>query len=137
MNVDIHPGAYRSPSVVATAASPGYPCGGPLVPGDPCPPVVIVPIPPSVVERSPSPRVVRYPHISMIGHHPVTVGGVRMKVPPHTRYPYTAVRMVVDPPAVRPQLVIKYVEVDTAAVVVVLLFVITVIVVSLRIHVIL
>lgn len=57
-----------------------------------------------------------------------------MKIPAHTRNPYTAVRAVVDPPAMRPKLVVKHVEIH-ASVVIVLFFVVAGITVSLRVHV--
>ncbi len=133
--VNIHPWSHWCPSVVPTTTSPSDPSGRPFVAGYPSPPVIVVPVPPSVVERGPSPRVIRHPHVAMVGHHPVTIRGVGMKIPSHAWDPNSAVRTVVDPPPVRPQLVVENVETD-ATMVVVLFFVVTVVVVALRVSII-
>lgn|GEM_PF-5171562 len=134
VDVDIYSRSHRCPAVITTPASPSNPSRRPLVTRDPRPAVVIVPVPPPVMERSPSPRVVRHPHVAMVGHHPVTVGGIRMKISSHARNPYAAIRAVIDPPAMRTQLVVKHVEANASALIVIRVFVIAVTIVSLGVH---
>lgn len=110
VDVDVYAGTHGCPSVIAAATSPGYPCRCPLVTGHPAPSVVVVVEPTAVVEGRPTPGVVRYPCVPVIGHHPIPVGCVRMKVPPDVGNPHAAISAVVDPPAVRPQLIVKDVE---------------------------
>lgn len=132
---DMYAGSHRCPSIVAAATSPGHPCRCPFVTGNPGPPVIVVVIPSPVMERCPSPRVVRYPGVTIVGHHPVAVGRVRMKVSSDIGNPHPAISAVVDPPAVRPQLIVENIERNAAImlIAIVIIFVIAV-VISLRIH---
>lgn len=127
MDMNVDPRAHRCPAVITATASPRYPGRRPFVTGDPCPSVVIVIIPPSIMERCPSPGEVRYPGVSIIGHHPISIGCIRMKLSPNVGNPDAAVMTVVDPSSVRSQFVIENVERYTTsliAVVIISLFVI-------------
>ncbi len=124
VDVDMETGAHGCPSVVAATTSPGDPGWCPFITGNPGPPEVIVVVPSAVVERSPSPGVVGDPGVAVIGHHPVAIGGVGMEVTPHVGDPYPAVSVVVDPSAVRSQLIVEDIEADTSVVVVVILVVV-------------
>ena len=110
MDMDIDSGTHRCPSVITASTSPCYPCRCPFVTGNPCPSVIVVIVPASVVERCPSPGKARYPSVSVIGHHPVAVSGIWMKVSTHIGDPDAAVIAVVDPSSVRPQLVVEHIE---------------------------
>lgn len=134
IDIDINTRPHWRPSVIAAAASPRHPGRRPFITGNPCPAVVVVVNPPSVMERRPTPGVVRHPSVSVIGHYPVSVGGIRMKIPSHIGYPDASVATVANPSPVRPQFVIEHIERNTAtpvSIVIVFVFVITVVVVSL------
>jgi hypothetical protein len=121
---DIHARAHRCPSVIAAATSPDNPGWCPFITGNPYPSKVIIVIPSAVMERCPTPREVRYPGVAVIGHYPVSVGFVGMKVSSHVRYPHPAISAVVDPPAVRSQLIVENIEADAPVVVVIIIFII-------------
>ena len=110
VKIDIDSGTHRRPSVIAASASPAYPGRCPFVAGNPGPSVEVVIIPASVMKGRPTPGEVRYPGISIIGHCPVTVGCIRMKVSTHIGYPDAPIVVVVDPSAMRAQFIIEYVE---------------------------
>jgi hypothetical protein len=128
---DIYAGSHRCPSVVAAATSPDNPCRCPFVTGNPCPSVIVVVIPSAVMERRPPPGVVRYPGVTVVGHHPVAVGCVRMKVSFDIGNPHPAISAVVDPPAVRSQLIVENIERYAAImlIVIIIIFVIAVVVI--------
>jgi hypothetical protein len=131
VDVDVDAGAHWSPSVVAATTSPGDPGRCPFIAGNPGPSVVFVVIPAAVVERSPSPGVVRYPGVSVVGHHPVAVGGIGMKIASHVGDPDPAIGAVVDPSAVRLKLIVKEIERDSPLGIIILVVVsLTIIVVS-------
>lgn len=139
MNVDIdmNAGSHGCPPVITAATSPGNPGRSPLVAGNPCPSIIVIVIPSSVVERRPTPRVVRHPGVAVIGHHPISVGCVGVKVSSDIRNPHPAISSVVDPSAVRPQFVVKDIEADSAIItvgVIIIVVIIAVIVVSLRVQ---
>jgi hypothetical protein len=100
VDVDVYAGSHGCPSVITATTSPGYPCWCPFVTGYPAPSVVVVEEPTSVMEGSPSPRVVRYPGVPIIGHHPITIGSIGMKIPANIGNPHTTILVVVDPPAI-------------------------------------
>lgn len=124
VNVDVEAGTHGCPSVVSSATSPCDPGWCPLVTGNPCPPVVVVIVPSAVVEGSPSPGIVGDPGVAVVGHHPVAVRGIGVEVSPHVGNPYPTVSTVVDPSAVRPQLVVEDIEADTPVVVLIIFVVV-------------
>lgn len=130
---DMYAGSYRCPSVIAATTSPGNPCRCPFVTGYPSPPVVVVVVPAAIVERSPSPGVVRYPGVAVVGHHPVAVGGIGMEITSHVGDPYLAIGAMVDPSAVRTQLIVENIERNAAImlITIIIIFVIAVVVISL------
>lgn len=150
VNIDVDAGAHGCPSVVSTATSPGYPGRSPFIAGNPCPSVVVVIIPSPIMEGCPAPRVIRYPGIAVIGHYPISVSSVGMKVPTDVWNPNPAISAIVDPSAVRPQFIVENIErnaniitiiiivviiiIIAAVIFIVVIVVITVIVVSLRIQ---
>lgn len=128
VDIDVNTGAHGCPSVVSTATSPVYPGRCPFITGNPCPSVVVVVIPSSIVERCPAPRVIRYPGVAVIGHHPISVGSVRMKVPSYIRNPNPAISAIVDPSAVRPQFIVENIERDAAIITIIIIVVIIVVI---------
>ena len=121
VDVYVDAGAHGCPSVVSTTTSPANPGWCPFVTGNPCPSVVVVIVPSSVVERCPSPGVVGDPGVAVVGHHPISVGSIWMEVTSHVGDPYPAMCSVVDPTAVRAQLIVEEIEADPSIVVVVIL----------------
>lgn len=109
---------HRSPSVISAPASPRHPCRSPFVAGNPGPSVIIIVIPASVMERSPPPRIVGDPGVSVVGHRPVPVRGVRMKIASCARNPNVSVIVVFNPRAVRIQIVVKRLKTDGTVVVI-------------------
>jgi len=81
------------------------------------------------MKRSPTPGVIRYPGVAVIGHHPISVGGVRVEVASGVGNPYTAIAAVVDPPSVRPQFIVENIEVYTSIIVIIIIGVIIIIVI--------
>lgn len=81
------------------------------------------------MKRSPTPGVIRYPGVTVIGHHPVSVGGVRVEVASGVGNPYTAIAAVVDPPSVRPQFIVENIEVYTSIIVIIIIGVIIIIII--------
>jgi hypothetical protein len=73
------------------------------------------------MKGSPAPGVVRYPCVSVVGHRPVTVGGVRVEIVPYIGNPDMAVIAVVDPSSVRSQFIVEDIEAYTAVVIVVII----------------
>lgn len=120
---DIYAGTHRCPSVIAAATSPDNPGWCPFITGNPYPSIIIVVIPSAVMERCPSPGVVRYPGVAVIGYYPVSVSFVGMKLSSDIRYPHPAISAVVDPSAVRSQLIVENIEAD-ASVIVFIIFII-------------
>jgi len=110
INAYIYAGSHWCPSIIAAATSPGNPCRCPFVTGNPCPSVIVVVIPSAVMERRPSPGVVRYPGVTIVGHHPIAVGCIRMKVPFDIGNPHPTISAVIEPPAVRSQLIVENIE---------------------------
>lgn len=128
VDIDMESGTHRRPSVVSAAASPAYPGRCPFITGDPCPSIVIVIIPPAIMEGGPAPRIIRYPGVAVICHHPISVGCVRMKVSSSIRNPYPAISAVIDPPAVRSQFIIENIEGDASVISIIIIIVITVVI---------
>jgi predicted cobalt transporter CbtA len=79
------------------------------------------------MEWCPTPGVVRNPCVTIVGHCPVAVSGVGVKVVPHIGNPYTSVIAVVDPSSVRSQFIVEDVETDTAGVIVITVIIITIV----------
>jgi hypothetical protein len=138
--IDMNARAHGCPSVVTTTTSPAHPGRCPFITGNPCPSVVIVVIPSPIMERCPAPRVFRNPSVAVIGHHPISVGCVGMKISSNIRNPNPAISAIVDPSAVGPQFIIENIErnatiisVIIIVIFIVIIVVITVIVISLGI----
>jgi len=129
VDIDMNARTHGCPSVVTAATSPAYPGRCPFITGNPCPSVVVVVIPSSIMERCPAPRVIRYPGVAVIGHHPISVGCVRMKISSSIRNPYPTISAIVDPSAVRPQFIIENIERNTTIISVIIIIIIVVIVI--------
>lgn len=129
MYVDSHPGTHGSPSVVSAASSPSYPGRCPLISGNPGPSVVVIVEPPSVVERCPAPGKIGYPGVSVVGHHPISIGRIGVEIASHSWYPDLTVTAVSHPSAVRSQGIIKNLNAYSVPVIVVVITVIVIIVV--------
>lgn len=130
MYADSHSGSHRCPSVVSAACSPCYPCRSPLISGNPSPSVVIIVKPSAVVERCPTPRKVRYPGVSVVGHHPISVSSIGMEIAPHSRNPDISVTIVSNPSTMRTKNIVENLNVySTAVIVVIIISVIIVIIV--------
>lgn len=103
--IDRHPYLYTrhqgSPSVISASGTPVDPSRAPCVVGNPGPSEIVVVKPAPVMERSPSPIVVRQPCIAVFSHYPPSAGIVRMEIRPCRRDPDRTVLRVVRPSAVR------------------------------------
>jgi len=53
------------------------------------------------MERCPTPRVIRYPSVAVIGHCPITVCSIWMEVAMYTRYPKISIIVVFNPITIR------------------------------------
>src|SRR5699024_479379 len=89
---------HRRPTVVTTATSPFYPSWSPFITWDPCPASAVKVYPPTVMKWRPAPLVIRYPSVSVLGHHPVSITAIRIKIRAYiTRLPDISIYRVVIP----------------------------------------
>ncbi len=84
-------GTKGSPTAVAAAVTPAYPCRRPFVAGYPDPTIVGIIGPTAVVVGCPAPRFVGDPSVAIVGHHPVAITGVGAEVAISIGHPYVAV----------------------------------------------
>lgn len=91
--------------------------------------MVIVVEPTSVMERPPTPRKIRHPGVSIIGHHPISVSCIGMEIASYSRYPDIAVTTVSNPSAMRTQSIVENLNVYPAAIVVVIVVAIIVVII--------
>jgi len=97
----------RRPSVVAVAVAPGDPGGRPFITGNPHPSVTVPEEPTAIVESGPSPGIAGIPGPSFVGIGPVTIRGVRLEIAARIGHPDISVLRILDPLAIRAQLVVK------------------------------
>src|SRR5438128_3734774 len=84
-------GTQRAPGYVSGSIPPGNPGGRPDGPGDPVPADPNRPVPPAIVVRRPSPRIVGDERPTPVGQHPAAVV-VGAPAPAHGWYPDAAIR---------------------------------------------
>lgn len=101
MYVDAHARTQRCPAVVTAAAPPAYPSRPPLVTRYPGPTVIVGIRPAAIMEWRPSPSIVRYPGVPVVGHHPMAISGVGLEALFRVRKPYISIFRIVDPLSVR------------------------------------
>src|SRR5882724_12198270 len=100
----------RRPTATVTFATPGDPCGTPNAVGQPNPATAWVQLPPSIMERSPAPRVSRLPVPTGIAVDPVTP--ITIRAPGAVNYDYSwlptpANAVQLNPGPVRGKIVIE------------------------------
>lgn len=106
-NADADIRSQGGPSIIIRAPSPAHPCRGPFMSGYPHPSIAVPEKPAAVMESGPSPLVVGSPCPSFLRIYPMPVGGIRLEIGACTRHPYVTVIRIIDPLAVRGQLVIE------------------------------
>lgn len=80
--------------------------------------------------KCPTPRKVRYPGVSVVGHHPISVSSIGMEIAPHSRNPDISVTIVSNPSTMRTKNIVENLNVySTAVIVVIIISVIIVIIV--------
>lgn len=105
--VDAHTGAKRSPPVVAAATTPAHPRRSPIISGYPSPPIIVAICPAAIVERSPSPRIIRNPGIAVGSHYPMAVGGIRLEIRSRIREPDISIFRIIYPIPMRCKVIIE------------------------------
>jgi len=84
-HIDRYSRSKRSPAIISTTGSPANPSRSPFVARNPGPTlIVIIKIPSAIMERSPSPVIIRYPSVAIFRHYPSTIGAIRMKIIIHS-----------------------------------------------------
>lgn len=81
------------------------------------------------MERRPTPGEVRYPSVTVVGHHPISISRIGMKIASYSWYPDIAVTAVPHPSAVRPQFVVKNLNIYSVPVIVIVITIIIIIIV--------
>ena len=108
-NFDVRPD--RRPAIVPAIFSPGYPGRCPVIPGNPHPAVTVIIKPITIVERSPTPVIIRNPGPSIRRKHPVSRASIRTKSRADgSRYPHISVLIIIHPRSIRRKLVVKNLE---------------------------
>src|ERR1051326_6755179 len=103
-----HAGAHWRPAAISSATSPHHPGGSPVIIGNPNPAVKRIEHPAAVVERSPSPRIIRDPCPAHIGITPVAVRIIRRETCVAHRHPHITVTRIVYPCSVGRKLIVKH-----------------------------
>jgi hypothetical protein len=111
-HIQAHVRAKRCPAVIIITAAPVNPGWSPFVIGYPFPAIIIIKPPAAIMKRSPAPFIVRYPGITIFGHYPMAVSGIRPEIVIHIGYPYAAVIGVIYPGTVRLELIVKVLKGD-------------------------
>jgi len=109
-NVNAYARRQRRPAIIVSSGPPVDPSGAPFVAWHPCPAYIVVKIPPSIVKRRPAPVVVGHPSIAISRHHPIPIGGVRLKARFRIRDPHVTMDRVADPIAIGHQFIIEYLK---------------------------
>jgi hypothetical protein len=114
-NTDLHTyrksRSQRCPTIVTATCSPTHPSRAPFIAWNPSPASVeVIKIPAAVVKWCPSPVIVGYPGIAKLGHRPVSIGAIRMKVRTYCRKPDKAMSRIAYPVSIRHQFIIKYLK---------------------------
>lgn len=104
---DPHCGSHGSPSVISVSGAPLYPSRCPFVARNPSPSLVGIINPATVMERSPTPIVMRHPGVSVFGHYPVSIGSIRHETPADIWKPDISILRVLCPMTVRSQSIVK------------------------------
>jgi hypothetical protein len=101
IDVDIDSRGQWRPAVISVAIPPGNPTRTPFTAGDPNPSIPVVVVPSSIMERGPTPVIIRDPGPAIISICPVSIRTIWMETGTGIRDPDLAVFRHEDPVAVR------------------------------------
>lgn len=127
--IDTDTGAHWRPAIVSTALTPVYPSRPPGTSGNPYPAIIGTLRPTAVVERRPSPGIVRNPHIAIFGHYPMAIGIIGTEITSCVRGPYITILRIVQPLAVRREVVVELLVISVIIIGITIIVVIIIIVV--------